>query len=474
MPPLRDEQETQWSSRDPSPGEDPPVSKRIVREPGELSKEVHAGELVGGRYRIGRQIGAGAMGTVFEAREANLDRKVAIKFLKPDALGDANAVARFFVEARSAAQLVSDYAVRVYGVDTLENGAPYIIMEYLEGCDLAEWLTRRKTAPVSQAVEFILQACDALDEAHRRGIIHRDVKPANLFAVDRGSGPPRIKVLDFGISKMEAIVSDTLPPEMSGPAVAPTQRSAIFGSFPYMSPEQMESARGVDRRTDIWSLGVTLWELLGGERPFRAGSLVALHSTIMSGLRPRLRELRPEVSPELDAVLLRCLAPSREDRYATVEDLMRALKGVPWTIGSTLVSSARAEDSPRTSTGRDAPQPRPRGGAWWKVPILSVVFLAFPFFLFRSRHAEPAGHLDQGAGELQRPLPTPAPKPSAVLTVSTPPPPPIASVPPTPSENPSPAPPVHTNQKRPPYPPKPKESAPTEPSPVYNPPRTQR
>ncbi|HEY4012727.1 MAG TPA: protein kinase [Polyangiaceae bacterium] len=377
------------------------MSQRVVRGPGELSKlsiEVHAGKLVAGRYRIGRVIGAGAMGTVVEAREVNLDRKVAIKFLKPDALGDANAVARFFVEARSAAQLASDHAVRVYGVDTLDDGAPYIVMEYLEGCDLAEWLSKKhKSTSVAQAVQFVLQACDALDEAHRRGIIHRDVKPANLFAVDREGGPPRIKVLDFGISKMEAIVSDTLPPERSGPAVVPTQRSAIFGSFPYMSPEQMESARSVDRRTDIWSLGVTLWELLSGEQPFRAGSLVALHSTIMSGVRPRLRALRPDVSPELESVLLRCLAPRREDRYETVQELIDALNGVPWTVEPTAVSSPGGKGTRRALS-------RGIRGAWWTLAGLVLAFVGSVLIVSRWRHAAPV----------------PAPDPSAVVTVSMP------------------------------------------------------
>ncbi len=163
---------------------------------------VREGDILAGKYRVERVLGIGGMGVVVAAHHMQLDERVALKFLLPEALGNAEAVARFAREARAAVKIKSEHVARVTDVGTLPNGAPYMVMEYLEGGDLAAWIKQRGALPVEQAVEFVLQTCIAVADAHALGIIHRDLKPANLFCVRRSDGQLSIKVLDFGISKM--------------------------------------------------------------------------------------------------------------------------------------------------------------------------------------------------------------------------------------------------------------------------------
>src|SRR5262249_11365541 len=158
-----------------------------------------------------------------------------------------------------AVKIKSEHVARVTDVGTLHDGVPYMVMEYLEGCDLAEWLQRNGPLPVEQAVEFVLQACIAVAEAHGLGLGHRDLKPANLFCIRRADGQAAIKVLDFGISKFTGVTGTT-----RARGVSTTQTSTLIGSPLYMSPEQMRASKRVDSRTDVWSLGVVLFELLAG------------------------------------------------------------------------------------------------------------------------------------------------------------------------------------------------------------------
>ncbi|MDP9150823.1 MAG: serine/threonine protein kinase [Myxococcota bacterium] len=293
----------------------------------ELPPGVREGETIAGKYRIGTVIGSGAMGTVVSAHHLLFEEKVAIKFLLPEALGRAEAVSRFLREARAAVRISSEHVVRVFDVAVLESGAPYIVMELLEGCDLAQWIRQHGPLPVEQAVDFILQACDALAEAHALPlrVIHRDIKPANLFAVQRSGAVPSIKVLDFGVSKTERLLSGTLSLEEARDASVVTQQKAIIGSPVYMSPEQMESARDVDPRTDIWALGVTLYELLTGKLPFQGTTLVQVYSRITAGTPLRLRESSPQIPLGLEAAVGKCLERNRDNRFATVEQLAVSL-----------------------------------------------------------------------------------------------------------------------------------------------------
>src|SRR5580692_1408544 len=197
---------------------------------------VGPGEVLAGKYRVERVLGVGGMGIVVAAHHLQLDEKVALKFLLPQAMQSAEATNRFVREARAAVKIKNEHVARVSDVGTLENGSPYMVMEYLEGGDLAAWLEQRGALPVEQAVEFVLQACVAVADAHALGIVHRDLKPANLFCVRRSDGQLSIKVLDFGISKL----SDNMNDSSGVPVASMTRTSAVMGSPLYMSPEQMQ------------------------------------------------------------------------------------------------------------------------------------------------------------------------------------------------------------------------------------------
>ena len=222
---------------------------------------VREGDLLAGKYRVERVLGAGGMGAVVAAYHMQLETKVALKFLLPAMLANEEAVTRFAREARAAVRITNEHVARVLDVGTLESGAPYIVMEYLDGTDLAGWLRQRGPLPIEEAIDFVLQAGEAIAEAHALGIVHRDLKPANLFCIRSADGRPTIKVLDFGISKVTNLSA-------SASNLVKTQTATLMGSPFYMSPEQMEATHAVDARTDIWALGVILFELLTGKVPF--------------------------------------------------------------------------------------------------------------------------------------------------------------------------------------------------------------
>jgi eukaryotic-like serine/threonine-protein kinase len=283
----------------------------------ESAAGVREGDILAGKYRVERVLGAGGMGVVVAAHHMQLDEKVALKFLLPQALDDREAVARFAREARAAVKIKSEHVARIIDVGTLPNGAPFIVMEYLEGGDLAAWLKQRGALPVEQAVEFVLQACVAVADAHALGIVHRDLKPANLFCVRRSDGQLSIKVLDFGISKMT---------DRSGVAAgAATATSALMGSPLYMSPEQMRSAKDVDARTDLWALGVILFELVTGRPVFLGESVTELAIRVANEAPPAIRTFRPDVPSGLEAIVFKCLEKDRRQRYRNVAELAVAL-----------------------------------------------------------------------------------------------------------------------------------------------------
>ncbi len=280
---------------------------------------VHEGDILAGKYRVERVLGIGGMGVVVAAHHIQLDEKVALKFLLPHMLTNGEAVARFAREARAAVKIKSEHVARVIDVGTLETGAPYMVMEFLEGLDLGVWLQQRGALAFDQAVEFVLQACVAVAEAHALGIVHRDLKPANLFCIRRADGQLSIKVLDFGISKTTTVAGS------SAPEMSMTATSAMMGSPLYMSPEQMESAKSVDRRTDIWALGVILFELLTRRTPFDGDSMPAVCMKITSQPPPPLTTFRPDAPPGLEVAILRCLEKNRDHRYPNVAELGLAL-----------------------------------------------------------------------------------------------------------------------------------------------------
>jgi serine/threonine-protein kinase len=274
------------------------------------------GQVVGGKYLIERLLGQGGMGAVFVARQERLDRRVAIKVLLPTVASSAEIVARFDREARAAAALQSDHVARVLDVGQLETGTPYMVMELLDGEDLAALLSRRGRLPIDEAVAFVVQACDAISEAHALGIVHRDLKPANLFLARRANGTATVKVLDFGISKTA----------QSSASVGLTSQSAVIGSPLYMSPEQLTESRSVDRRADIWALGITLYELLAGSPPFSGGSVAEICALVLTTRPPPLLSRRDDMPADLEAVVMRCLRRDPAERFATVEEFVAALR----------------------------------------------------------------------------------------------------------------------------------------------------
>ena len=282
-----------------------------------MSNEVQEGQILAGKFRIERVLGQGGMGIVVAATHLQLDERVALKFLLPDALANPEAVERFAREARASVKIKSEHVARVSDVGTLESGSPYMVMEYLHGEDLAAWVRRNGALPVPEAIEFLLQACEAIAEAHALGIVHRDLKPANLFVTRRVDGSPCIKVLDFGISKV------TVPGAV--PEFGMTKTSTVMGSPLYMSPEQMSSSRNVDMRTDIWALGVILYETLTGRVPFEAETMPQLCGMILQDPPRPIHELRPDLPQALQQVLLRCLEKDRARRWNNVAELAFAL-----------------------------------------------------------------------------------------------------------------------------------------------------
>jgi len=219
------------------------------------------GTLLAGKYRVERVLGQGGMGVVVAAQHIHLEERVAIKLMLAEAAFSAEAVARFVREARAAAQLESAHVAKVSDVGTLEDGRPYMVMEYLDGHDLANVLAANGPLPLQDAIDYLLQASEAIAEAHSIGIVHRDLKPANLFLTRRRDRTPQVKVLDFGISKVSGSAR-------SSSDNALTRTSTLMGTPLYMSPEQMTSVRDVDARSDIWALGIILFELLTGAPPF--------------------------------------------------------------------------------------------------------------------------------------------------------------------------------------------------------------
>jgi serine/threonine-protein kinase len=278
---------------------------------------VQPGDVVAGKYRVDRILGAGAMGVVVAAMHLDLQEKVALKFMLPAVLGSSEAVERFLREARAAVRLKSQHVCRVLDVGRTPEGAPYIVMEYLEGTDVHELLARRRVLPVPEAADIVRQVCEAMAEAHAIGIVHRDLKPQNLFLTRNARGAELVKVLDFGVSKAASDMSAALA----------THTQAIMGSPAYMSPEQLRSSKNVDGRADIWSLGTILYQLTTGRLPYTAETLFALAGEIMDDapVEPP-RKHRPDLPAAFEAIVLRALEKDRERRFATVDELASALE----------------------------------------------------------------------------------------------------------------------------------------------------
>lgn len=350
--------------------------------------------VVRGKYRIERLVGMGGMGAVFAATHTQLGHRVALKLLLPQVSREnPHARDRFLREARAAVRIVSDHVARVIDVGVLEGDIAYMVMDYLEGVDLAVHLRERAPAPapVAFAVEVVLHACEALAAAHVRRIVHRDIKPSNIFLVAREDESVSVKILDFGISKVER--SDEAPKSITNPG-------GVLGSPRYMSPEQVRSSKDVDHRTDIWSVGLVLYEILAGRPMFDHASFSAQCAAIVAD-DVSLRLERPDVDPALEAIIARCLAKNAEDRFEDVAELAAALApfapdgassarrtarilGRPAQVAvrtsspPPLVEGARPSDAPFSRTLHEEERTRRPEESRWRTSKLAVFAMIAP------------------------------------------------------------------------------------------------
>jgi serine/threonine protein kinase len=317
------------STQESWPAEDQPESELPVP----------AGQLIDGKYTVERLMAEGGMGVVCLGRHVQLERPVAIKFLRRALSGRPAIVQRFLNEARALAALRSEHVVSVMDVGQLESGRPYLVMEHLDGIDLDALLERDGPLSVERAIGYILQICEPLAEAHALGIVHRDIKPENLFLWSGGPTADSVKVLDFGLAKQLG----------SSRALGVTGPQDSIGSPCYMSPEQVSTPQLVDSRTDIWSVGVVLYRLVTNTTPFDGDSLVQVLSHILAATPVPLPDASPHLDDELNAIVLRCLQKSPENRYQTMSQLSDALSAYLATR-----SSSRAEP---TADGRRSKRP---------------------------------------------------------------------------------------------------------------------
>ena len=306
------------------------------------AKAPKPGEIFADKYRIERVLGVGGMGYVLAATHVHLDERVAIKMLLPELAQHADIAQRFLREGRAAVKIRSEHVGRVLDV-AIADGTAYMVMEYLDGCDLSQLIEQRGRLPVVVAVDYVLQACEAVAEAHAMGTVHRDLKPANLFLVRRPDGRDVIKVLDFGISKMA--------PTDARPELAMTKTSASMGSPLYMSPEQLISSKMVDSRADIWALGVILFDLVAGRPPFLADSLAALGALVLSGSAPDLRTFVPDAPPGVAGAVATCLRRDPGERFPSCAELAAALApfGTPAAHASARVIGQVLANTPRVA-----------------------------------------------------------------------------------------------------------------------------
>jgi serine/threonine-protein kinase len=278
----------------------------------------NVGDLFEGKYRIEKLVGKGGMGAVFAAHHTLLDQRVAVKFLLGDMVSNPEAARRFNNEAKAAAKIKGEHICRVLDFGQSPTGLPFMVMEFLEGMDLAALVEQRGALPVEEAVDYVLQALEAIAQAHKHGMVHRDLKPANLYLARTDEGKQLVKVLDFGISKASNPFSQTGNHSL-------TSTKSMLGSPLYMSPEQLRSAKNVDQRADIWSIGVILFELLTGRVPFNGESLGELFVAILEQQTPRVSQLRGDIPQVLDEAIGRCLQRPLEQRWPNVGELAAAL-----------------------------------------------------------------------------------------------------------------------------------------------------
>jgi serine/threonine-protein kinase len=316
------------------------------------------GMLLQETYRLERLLGKGGMGAVYEASHARLDRRFAVKLLVPEAAADKVALARFQREARITSGLGHPHIVEVIDFNLTPDGEPYIVMELLQGESLDARLERRAWLDLAETASIMRQATSALHAAHEKGVVHRDLKPQNIYLCQRGDQDDYVKLLDFGISKV------------LGSRSIMTHSQALIGSPSYMSPEQAEEqAAEVDVRADVYAMGTLLFEMLAGEPPFTASSIPSLLYKIVHQAPPQLCTLRPEVPPDVERVVAVALGKRPEERYGSIRELWEAFAEA---LESVEVQYAERTEISRTAWPEEQPaQGRKRAGPTEPMPMIT-------------------------------------------------------------------------------------------------------
>ena len=400
------------------------------------------------KYTIVRLLGRGGMGAVYEARHARLARRFAIKFLLPQFAANREILRRFENEAKAAGGLEHPNLAAVTDFGRADDGSPYLVMEFLEGEDCAKLLRRQGRIAAARAANLVVQACRGLAVAHRAAIVHRDLKPENLFVTDAGDGSDLLKVLDFGIAKLRVADASVI-----------TGTGATFGTAYYMSPEQARGAGDVDPRTDVWSLGVVLYELLAGRKPFLGEQFLEVIHQILSFEAPPLATLRPDLPPKLVAVIEQAMKKDIAERLPSVIALGQALspfaggrpeaeplapaQGLGPTLATPATRSGELSLGERAAIANskvsEAPA-RPRGSGAPKKALLLlavVVCAVVALFVARGRRSGPATDVKPASAAPASPPPTAAAPAPAPPPLSATVPQPAAAAPPSAASSPA-------------------------------------
>jgi eukaryotic-like serine/threonine-protein kinase len=312
---------TDWGSTEWRPTQ-PRTTRSISSRPPKANRRPTGfveGDVLAGKYRVERLVSSNGMTGVLHARHEEAEQRVVLKYLLPDVCSFPDIVARFLRGARAALQIRSEHAARILDVGRFESGAPYFAMEYLRGWALSEVIRVRGPLPVPDAVDYVVQACEAVAEAHVLGFAHRNLNMSTVLLTRRPDHSALIKVLDFGAS--ESLVVD--PYGDDSPMV---DAKAFLESLPYTSPEQIRNTNDIDARADVWAMGTILYELLAGSPLYRGDTAPALMAMIVADPALPITGMRPDVPLDLEAVILRCVEKDRNARFSNVAELALALR----------------------------------------------------------------------------------------------------------------------------------------------------
>lgn len=352
-----------------------------------LNKRMRDGEIIDDHFRLVRPLGQGGMGTVWTAEDLRLGRLVAIKFLSSDFLDDPQARQRFAREPRLASKIRSPHVVQVFAQGTTADHVPYLVMELLEGEDLATHITRKGPCGLLEAGSIVEQIVRALGRAHREGLVHRDIKPHNVFLIPENDGQVFVKLLDFGIAKDVGTRVSTL-----------TLTGEVVGSALYVSPEQLHDPQSVGVETDVWSLGVLIYEALTGRVPFESGNLPELFLRIVEGRYVPATQRRPELPAAIDAFFAQTIVVDRTRRFRSVDELGAAFARIVRANSSGFIrrpdSLSQPEEAP---PARVSEPPTARLGQAWPlrntlaVCVTVALALALAAAVLVRKDAEPSG-----------------------------------------------------------------------------------